>query len=41
MQTVSLHKAKDHLLELVEAANAGEDVFIKANEHLLVQLVPR
>ena len=40
MQTVSLDEAKAHLVELVEAAAAGEEVFIKKSEDLAVQLVP-
>jgi len=41
MQTVTLDEAKAHLVELVEAAAAGEEVFIKKNENVSVQLVPR
>lgn len=41
MQTVTLDEAKAHLVELIEAAAAGEEVFIKQNENVSVQLVPR
>jgi antitoxin (DNA-binding transcriptional repressor) of toxin-antitoxin stability system len=41
MQTVSLHEAENQLLELIQAANSGEEVIIKADDELSVQLVPR
>ena len=41
MQTVTLDEAKLHLVDLIEAAAAGEDVFITKNDELSVQLVPR
>ncbi len=40
MQTVTLDEAKINLVGLIEAAAAGEEVFIK-NENVSVQLVPR
>ncbi len=40
MQTVTLAEAKSHLVDLIDAAAAGEDVFIKKDERLSVQLVP-
>lgn len=41
MQTVTLDEAKIHIVDLFEAAAAGEDVFITKNDDLSVQLVPR
>ncbi len=41
MQTVTLDEAKTHLVDLIEAAAAGEEVFIQKNENVSVQLVPR
>lgn len=41
MQTVTLDEAKTHLTDLIEAAAAGEEVFITKDENLSVQLVPR
>ena len=41
MQTMTLDEAKTHLVDLIEAAAAGEEVFIRQNEHFSVQLVPR
>jgi antitoxin (DNA-binding transcriptional repressor) of toxin-antitoxin stability system len=41
MQTVTLEEAKMHLVDLIEAAAAGEEVFITKDEKLSVQLVPR
>ncbi len=41
MQTVTLDQAKTHLSDLIEAAAAGEEVFITTAEDLAVQLVPR
>ena len=40
MQTVTLDEAKTHLLDLTEAAAAGEEIFIVKDEQLSVQLVP-
>ncbi len=40
MQTVTLEDAKTHLLELIEAAIAGEDIVITKNDNLSVKLVP-
>ena len=40
MQTVTLDEAKVHLFDLVKAAAAGEEVFIK-NADVTLQLVPR
>ena len=41
MQTVTLDEAKTNLVDLIEAAAAGEEVFIAKDEDLSVQLVPR
>lgn len=41
MQTVSLDEARTHLVDLFDAAAAGEEVFITKNNDLSVQLVPR
>ena len=41
MQTVTLDEAKTRLVDLIEAAAAGEEVFITKDEALSVQLVPR
>ena len=41
MQTVTLDEAKTNLVGLIEAAAAGEEVFITKGEDLSVQLVPR
>ena len=40
MQQVTLDEAKTHLVDLIEAAAAGEEVFITRDEELSVQLVP-
>ena len=40
MQTVTLAEAKKNLFDLVEAAAAGEEIFIK-NAEVILQLVPR
>lgn len=40
MQTVTLNEAQIHLVDLVEAAAAGEKVFIKKNDEVTLQLVP-
>lgn len=41
MQTMTLDEAKTHLVDLIEAAAAGEEVFIRKNDDFSVQLVPR
>jgi Antitoxin of toxin-antitoxin stability system len=41
MQTVTIDEAKSHLPDLIDAAAAGEDIYIKKNEELAIQLVPR
>ncbi len=41
MQTMTLDNAKTHLADLIDAAVAGEEVFIVRDEGLAVQLVPR
>ena len=41
MQTVTLDEAKTHIVDLFEAASAGEEVFITRNDDESVQLVPR
>ncbi len=41
MQTVTLEEAKAQLGNLIEAAAAGEEVFIQKNDGFSVQLVPR
>jgi len=41
MQTVTLEEAKTHLVDLIEAAAAGEEIFITKSKDLAVQLVPR
>lgn len=41
MQTVCLEDAKTHLVEIIEAAAAGEEVFIVRDDELAVQLVPQ
>lgn len=41
MQAVTLDEARTHLVELIEAAAAGEEIFITKDEDLSVQLVPR
>lgn len=40
MQTVTLEEAKAHLVDLIEAAATGEEIFIAKNEDFSVQLVP-
>ncbi len=40
MQTMTLDEAQTHLAQLVEAAAAGEEIFI-TNQGVSVQLVPR
>ena len=40
MQQVTLDEAKTHLVDLIEAAVAGEQVFITRDEGITVQLVP-
>lgn len=39
-QRVKLDEAKARLLDLIEAAIRGEEVFILKNDHPVVQLVP-
>lgn len=39
MQTVTLDEAKVPLLDLIEAAAAGEEIFIRKNDDVSVQLV--
>lgn len=41
MQTMTLDEAKTHLVDLIDAAVAGEEVFITKDADLAVQLVPR
>jgi antitoxin (DNA-binding transcriptional repressor) of toxin-antitoxin stability system len=41
MQTLTLDEAKTRLADLMEAAAAGEEVFIRKDEDFSVQLVPR
>ena len=41
MQQVTLDEAKGHLSELIEAAIAGEEIFIMQGDQTSVQLVPR
>lgn len=41
MQQVTLEQAKISLVDLVEAAVRGEEVFITKDEQQAVQLVPR
>ena len=41
MQTVTLEEAKTSLARLIEAAFAGEDVFISNNGDFSVRLVPQ
>jgi len=41
MTTVTLDEAKTQLVDLIDAAAAGEEVFITKNADLAVQLVPR
>ncbi len=41
MQTVTLDDAKAHLTDLINAAAAGEEVFIVRDDELTVQLVPQ
>jgi antitoxin (DNA-binding transcriptional repressor) of toxin-antitoxin stability system len=40
MHQVKLDEAKTHLLDLIEAAIRGEDVFIVKDDQQTVQLVP-
>ena len=37
---VKLDEAKTHLLDLIQAAMKGEDVYILQDDHPVVQLVP-
>ena len=41
MQTVTMEEAKTRLAKLIEAAFAGEEVFISKNQELSVRLVPQ
>lgn len=41
MQQVTLDEAKARLVDLLEAAAAGEEVYITKDEEMSVQLVPR
>ncbi len=41
MPTVTLDEAKTHLVDLIDAAAAGEEVFIAKDDNVSVQLVPR
>ncbi len=41
MQTVTLNEAKTNLVGLIDAAAAGEEIFITRDDNLSVQLVPR
>lgn len=41
MQQVTLDEAKAHLTDLIDAAAAGEEIFITKDESVSVQLVPR
>ncbi|MCP4360258.1 MAG: DUF2281 domain-containing protein [Chloroflexi bacterium] len=40
MYQVELNEADSHLLDLIEAALKGEDVFIRRDKESIVQLVP-
>ena len=40
MQTVSVSEARAHLGDLIEAAAAGEEIFIAKSDEMCVQLVP-
>jgi antitoxin (DNA-binding transcriptional repressor) of toxin-antitoxin stability system len=40
LQIVTLNEAQNHLVDLVEAAAAGEEIFIKKNDDVTLQLVP-
>lgn len=40
MQTVTLDQAKLRLTDLIEAAAAGEEIWIQKDENVSVQLVP-
>lgn len=40
MQKLDLKEAQSHLPELVEAALGGEEIYIAANEHTIIRLVP-
>jgi antitoxin (DNA-binding transcriptional repressor) of toxin-antitoxin stability system len=41
MQSVTLEEARTHLIDLIDAATAGEDIFIRKNDSVSVQLVPQ
>lgn len=40
MKTVTVHKAKTHLSQLIAAAEAGEEVIIMRDQEAAVRLVP-
>jgi antitoxin (DNA-binding transcriptional repressor) of toxin-antitoxin stability system len=40
MKTVTIHKAKTNLSQLIAAAEAGEEVIIKRDREAAVRLVP-
>ena len=40
MKTVTVHKAKTHLSQLIAAAEAGEEVIIMRDREAAVRLVP-
>jgi antitoxin (DNA-binding transcriptional repressor) of toxin-antitoxin stability system len=41
MQIVNIEEAKNNLLQLIETALSGEEVFISQSDNLSIQLVPR
>lgn len=41
MQQVTVEEAKTHLIDLIDAAVAGEEILITKEEGVSVQLVPR
>lgn len=41
MQTVTLDEAKTRFYDLVEAAAAGEEIYIRKSADVTLQLVPR
>ena len=41
MQTVTMEEAKTNLASLIEAAFAGEEIFISKNQEISVRLVPQ
>ncbi|HEY7188942.1 MAG TPA: type II toxin-antitoxin system prevent-host-death family antitoxin [Vicinamibacterales bacterium] len=40
MKTVTVHKAKTHLSQLIAEAEAGEEIMIKRGQEAVVRLVP-